>query len=66
MDIVDLTKEIDKLNRETIPLLQGVLNQLVKDLHSLVDRVNNAKVVMTFQIPEKGKGDYHGQETDEA
>lgn len=56
MDIVDLTKEIDKLNRETIPLIQEVLNQLVEDLHSLVDRVNNAKVVMTFQIPEKGGG----------
>lgn len=57
MDIVDLTKEIDKLNRETIPLIQGVLNQLVEDLHSVVDRLNNAKVVMTVQIPEKGKGE---------
>lgn len=53
MDIVDLTKEIDKLNRETIPLIQGVLNQLVEDLHSVVDRLNNATVTMTVQIPPK-------------
>lgn len=61
MDIVDLTKEIDKLNRETIPLLHGILDQLTQDLHGVVDRLNNAKVTITFQIPEKEDTDASNQ-----
>jgi hypothetical protein len=53
MDLVDLTKEITQFNRETLPLLQGILDKFVKDLHGVVDRLNNATVTSVLTIPER-------------
>jgi len=53
MDIVDLTKEIDKLNRETIPLIHEEIAQLVRDLHALLDRLNQATITATISIPPR-------------
>jgi hypothetical protein len=53
MDLVDLTKEIDKLNTETIPLIQLTLDKLMVDLHELVDRLNNTMIVTSITIPPR-------------
>jgi hypothetical protein len=53
MDLVDLTKEIDKLNNETIPRVQLLLDAAISDLHTLLDRLNNATATITFTIPPR-------------
>lgn len=54
MDIVDLTKEIEKFNRETIPLIHVEIAELVGNLHKLLDRLNQATVTITINIPPRG------------
>jgi hypothetical protein len=53
MDLVDLTKEIDKLNRETIPLFHKEIEGLKQGFHELLDRLNGATATVTVNIPEK-------------
>jgi hypothetical protein len=55
MDFVDLTKELDKLNLETLPLLDKLLDedlrQFISDLHGVLDRLNG--MTITINIPNK-------------
>lgn len=55
MDLVDLKQEIDKLNKETLPLLDKLVDedlaQFIRHLHGVLDRLNGATI--TIHIPPR-------------
>lgn len=53
MDVVDLTKEIEKFNRETIPLLNAIVKQFLDGIGNSIERLNGAEIVITVKFPDK-------------
>jgi hypothetical protein len=58
MDVVHLTEAIDKLNAETVPLLQKLLKDVVSDLNAIVSRLDGATIVLSKPKEIKDENPY--------
>lgn len=58
MDIAGLQKAIDKLNKETLPRLEKMIERLAQiledDVHEFLDRIDGARLKAEISIPPRG------------
>jgi hypothetical protein len=57
MSLTGISEAVDKVNKETLPELEQILNrfreQLINDLHGVLDRLNKTTVTNVAEIPPR-------------
>jgi hypothetical protein len=64
VDVLSLQKALDKLNDETLPKVEKLVNddltKLVTEVHALLDRIDGTKINVTIDVPPRGVGPSNG------
>jgi len=51
MDLLHLDEAIDKLNKETVPKLEVILNVFTRDLNRMIERLDGVTITVVVNVP---------------